>query len=275
MVGLPRSPPFWRILLLELSVALVDAVTVPATCMPPAVVVTTRLPVVASPFSPVMLPEDNDRAGEFVKSLSASFIYTLPLPVVVAVALTRRDNCVVPLLPPVTMRGVPLAPMLPFVAVKEINGDLTAALPVVAATMPPAPLTMFNNAEAFGAVVVLFKVNVSAVAELSVIHALPCPTNVPVADANKDTPAPPLLTKTRLVPEVPISPFVAVRLTLGLTSELFVTVMSAPDEVNLTEVVPVTVLGEPVVFTPALPEVALIVTALPYTATFANCPVNP
>ncbi len=146
-----------------------------------------------------------------------SLIHTLPVPVPVAEA--NNDT---PLPALLTSNGLGLelglvgdVPIFPFVATKDTDGPVIAVLVGVRATMLPLVLVTLNNAVAPRAVVALFSVKVSGELELSVIHRLPCPDAVPVAEAYSDKPWPPLFTSTWLLLDVPISPLVATNDTFG------------------------------------------------------------
>ncbi len=91
-------------------------------------------------------------------------------------------------------------------------GAVTAVLAGVFATMLPVE-DRLNDTAALDGPEALLSVTISAV--LSVIHTLPCPVAVPVAEENNDKPAPPWFTSSGEFADVPMDPFAETSDTAG------------------------------------------------------------
>lgn len=120
---------------------------------------------------------------------------------------------------------VPSAVIFPPTAFRMVTGLEIAVELLEATAMLPFSLVKTNNTEALEAADELFNLSVSGLGELSVIHSCPA-GELPVAVALSKSPAPPLFTSIAVLPEVPISPFWALKIMLALVIAVFAGVLA-------------------------------------------------
>lgn len=122
---------------------------------------------------------------------------------------------------------VPSALMFPPIAFSKMIGLLIAKVldPPLAAMLPFSLIRMNRLVADEPKLLAVFSVTVSALGELSVIQSCPA-DELPVAVALSKSPAPPLFTSIAVLPEVPISPFWALKLILALVIDVFAEVLA-------------------------------------------------